>query len=67
MLENLKVPDFEAAATSGKTFKLAGQRGRGKVCFCAALPLAAGSADPPAFARWSAPSQIGGRSFERDH
>ncbi len=28
MLENLKVPDFEAAATSGRTFKLSEQRGR---------------------------------------
>ena len=28
MLENLKVPDFEAAATGGKTFKAAAQRGR---------------------------------------
>jgi peroxiredoxin Q/BCP len=28
MLENLKVPDFEAAATSGKTFNLRQQRGR---------------------------------------
>ena len=28
MLESLKVPDFEAAATSGKTFSLAQQRGR---------------------------------------
>ena len=28
MLENLKVPDFEAPATGGKTFRLAEQRGR---------------------------------------
>jgi peroxiredoxin Q/BCP len=28
MLENLKVPDFDAASTSGKTFQLAQQRGR---------------------------------------
>jgi peroxiredoxin Q/BCP len=28
MLENLAAPDFQAAATSGKTFKLSQQRGR---------------------------------------
>ena len=28
MLENLKAPEFEAAATGGKTFSLAQQRGR---------------------------------------
>ena len=28
MLENLKVPDFEAAATGGRTFAVAAQRGR---------------------------------------